>query len=65
MLAVFFLASAIMIDDGRFITFSGKPDIAAIGGALIANVVGAFQIVMTAVILSRSYMMAEGAAGTE
>jgi hypothetical protein len=44
--------------DGSFF-FNGRPDIAMIAGTLIANAVGAFQVVMTAVILSRAYLIAE------
>jgi hypothetical protein len=47
--------------DGRFIGENGAPDMFAIGGTAIANAIGAFQIVMTAVILSRAFMIAEKA----
>jgi hypothetical protein len=62
MIAVVLLPLQFSEGDGRFISSDGRPDVAAILGNLAANAIGAFQIVMTAVILSRTYLKAEGVA---
>jgi hypothetical protein len=45
--------------DGNILPKSGGFDVLIFTGILADNIVGAFQIVMTAVILSRAYVMAE------
>lgn len=46
--------------DGNFFPKAGGVDAMLIMGFLIAQVIGAFGIVMTAVVLSRAFLMAEG-----
>lgn len=69
LLVSFGVLSAVMVGAvmflGRFMqpqgTFfpAGGVDVVAIFAALLNNVIGAYQIAMTAVILSRAYLMAE------
>lgn len=47
--------------DGNLLPKTGGIDAILVVGLLVANMVGAFQIVMTSVILSRAYLMAEAA----
>jgi hypothetical protein len=46
--------------DGNFFPVIGGFDVLLFAATLIGSIIGAFQIVMTAVILSRSYLRAEG-----
>ncbi len=44
--------------DGRFLPANGSIDLPLIFATLLSNVVGAFQVVMIAVVLSRAYLRA-------
>jgi hypothetical protein len=60
MVAVILGLAMLSAGDGKFLLPSGMPDMPMIAGAALGNIIGAFQVVMTAVILSRAYLRAEG-----
>ena len=63
LLTVLTIAPAIIIvmmsdGDGRFLPANGSIDLPLIFATVLSNVVGAFQVVMIAVVLSRAYLRA-------
>ena len=59
-LGIFLALASLSNGDGNYFPDTGGFDFVLIAASIISGILGAFQIVMIAVILSRSYLRAEG-----